>query len=549
MSRSYISLVIFTLLLSCGRGGQAIVSLLCGIGHDQSSLTLGLNLDELAGLGLLQDDGGISNEDVKNFLNESLTGFVEEDVLRIKSVETAHPDDETDSVRFIQLSGSFSGGFGVAAQFLKGALSSAGLAGESVVDFLHDSFSVSAASQQFNFTKWLSQTQKPWERHHLRRESRLLTPQSDQWALLQTNYSGALDHLNTILNKGDGASDSEVIVAVLDTGVDKDHPDLQDILIEGYDAVGTDTGTDDENGHGTHCAGIIAAQAKTSDTSPEGVAAQRNIKIMPIKVLDSRGAGGFQAIEKGIRYAMRATPKPDVLSLSLGAGLEYGDLDEDTKKLSNELFKEAIEKYNMIVVVAAGNESCPLGGNCRDQNGIFPKSIAEYVVLPCMYEEVICVGASNPDETLADYSNYSAKKDASYRTKAHINAPGTDIYSTWPVELGSYKTISGTSMATPYVAGIAALFKSVRKDLNQQQFLEILQAGQVNPSDMVEKSEVGRLDLYKATVAFGINKSVGLGVEAPVGYQEPGVNPVTGPNKDNTGQNGANFNLWSAICQ
>ena len=278
-----------------------------------------------------------------------------------------------------------------------------------------------------------------------------------------------------------------------------------------------------------------------------GVATSKNVKIMPIKVLGKDGSGGFQSIEKGMRFAMRSNPKPDVLSLSLGVGLEYSDLDASAKTLVNELFRRAIEDHNMIVVVAAGNEACPLGAVCKDQGGIFPKTISEYIVLPCLYEGVICVGASSPDESLANYSNFSGKVEKSYRSTAHINAPGTDIYSTWPVELGSYKTISGTSMATPYVAGVAALFKSVKKDLTQDEFLRIIQSGQVNPEAMVEKSEVGRLDLYKATVALGTDTDLGLGVPAPDGYTEPAVTPVEAPESGNS-SGSADFSLWSAIC-
>ena len=338
------------------------------------------------------------------------------------------------------------------------------------------------------------------------------------------------------------------MVAVLDTGVDAEHPDLQDILIEGYDAVGESNGTDDTNGHGTHCAGIIASQVKTEGTSPVGVASSANVKIMPIKVLGADGSGGFQAIEKGLRYAMRADPKPDVLSLSLGAGLDYADMDDDARQMVNSLFDLAINEHNMIVVVAAGNENCPLGGSCRDSQGVFPKVISEYIVLPCMYEGVICVGASDPEETLATYSNYSSQEERDYRVKAHVNAPGTNIYSTWPVESGSYKTISGTSMATPYVAGIAALFKSVKKDMTQADFLRVITEGQVLPEDMLAKSEVGRLDLYKSTVEFGSDSTLALGIDAPEGFSEPEVNPVSGPSSSESSSASAT-SLWSVLCQ
>ena len=181
-------------------------------------------------------------------------------------------------------------------------------------------------------------------------------PNTKQWALIQTDYNSALAHLAKIRAENGDSTNKEVVVAVLDTGVDSEHPDLVDVLIEGYDAVGEANGTDDTNGHGTHCAGIIASQVKTADLSPLGVASSVSVKIMPIKVLDANGAGGFQAIEKGVRYAMRASLKPDVLSLSLGASLDYSDFDDDKKTMVNQLFKDAIAD-GIIVVAAAGNEA------------------------------------------------------------------------------------------------------------------------------------------------------------------------------------------------
>ncbi len=103
-------------------------------------------------------------------------------------------------------------------------------------------------------------------------------------------------------------------MAVLDTGVDLEHPDLKSILVPGYDAVDSGSGTQDENGHGTHCAGIIAAQKNSSD-SALGVAAMAGVKIMPIKVLGGDGSGGFQAIEKGILWAIEHGAH--VISMSL----------------------------------------------------------------------------------------------------------------------------------------------------------------------------------------------------------------------------------------
>ncbi len=115
--------------------------------------------------------------------------------------------------------------------------------------------------------------------------------------------------------------------------------------------------------------------------------------------------------------------------MSLGAGMEYKDMGGKTSVLRNKVVSDAIAG-GTVILVAAGNESCALGGNCSG-GGIIPKTFSEYIVVPCAQDGTICIGATSADETLASYSNYSSKKTADYRTHADINAPGTAIYSTW----------------------------------------------------------------------------------------------------------------------
>lgn len=540
------------MLWSCGKSNRGLSGLLCSLGHNQSALTVGLNLDLLRGLMLREDDSGISNEDLQTYLNDALSGLVSSNVLHVKTVSSINNNDR-DEVRFLQLGGSFAPGFGVATNFFKDLAGQLGLQEGSLFRFIQESYNVTAAvpnlSKPLRWEPWLrgqdSAGLQTFMGSSLRQNGFEGHPK--QWAYQQTQWQKALEYLEVLRSESQDASsaDNPVIVAIMDTGVDGDHPDLKDIMWhQGFDALDTDTGTHDENGHGTHCAGIVASQLTNPGTSPLGVAVPGHVRIMPIKVLDKNGAGGFQAIEKGLQWAIHhANPRPDVLSLSLGAGLEYQDLDENTRTLTHALIQEAIDK-NIIVVVAAGNEACPLGGSCRHRQGIFQKSFSEYTVLPCAYKGVICVGASDPSEDLAAYSNYSSKKaDAAYRTKADVNAPGTNIYSTWPTALGSYRTISGTSMATPYVAGIAALMKSVKRDLNQEEFLKIIQDSQIYPEAMQEKSEAGRVDLYQALVKFG---ETDLSAPPPTDYKEPVPTPVEDPEPANSGN--TVFDLWSAIC-
>ncbi|MFW7381800.1 MAG: S8 family peptidase [Oligoflexus sp.] len=544
------------MLWSCGKSNSGLGGLLCSIGHNKSAMTVGLNLDLIRQL-MLQDPGaGVSNEELQTFLNDVLDrANISPQLLKVDKVDSIQ-ESATDAVRFLELGGNFAAGFGVATKLIKEADQVLGLEEGSLFEFVQESYDVGAAVPHlskplsWNSGRGINQQQslEQFLSYHDLQSSSVAHP--DQWAYKQTQWQKAMTHLETLRAASSGAStsDNPVIVAIMDTGVDSEHPDLKDIMwSEGYDALGTSSGTHDENGHGTHCAGIVASQVKTPGTSPLGVAAAVDVRIMPIKVLDKDGSGGFQAIEKGLQWAIHhANSKPDVISMSLGAGLEFADLDENTKALSHTLIQEAIAQ-NIIVVVAAGNESCPLGGSCQHRQGIFPRSFNEYTVLPCAYQGVICVGASDPDESLAEYSNYSSKKSgATYRSKADVNAPGTNIYSTWPVDLGKYKTISGTSMATPYVAGIAALMKSVKRDLSQAEFLNIISESQVESDDILAKSEEGRLDLYQALVNFGNDNEAGLAVPPPSDYTPPEPTEVDDPAPSNSGTSFTD--LWSVMC-
>ena len=211
MERWLLSMFLIFTNLSCGKAGGDVAGLLCGIGNDTSALTVGLNLSELVGLGLVKNDA-IDNTTVKDFLNSSLTPLVSEDVLKVKTVETAHPDDNTDSVRFLTLSGTLAGSFGVASQYFKDALGSAGSTGASAFDFINESFSVSAAVLRMpEATPFIpifqsaSYFQKSLAGMKI---MQTLNPQADQWALEQTDYTNSLAHLTSIRNDGSGAEEN-----------------------------------------------------------------------------------------------------------------------------------------------------------------------------------------------------------------------------------------------------------------------------------------------------------------------------------------------------
>lgn len=208
---------------------------------------------------------------------------------------------------------------------------------------------------------------------------------------------------------------SSTIIAIIDTGVDLDHPDLKNKIVGGYDFVDNDTQADDQGGHGTHCAGIAAASVN-NDIGISGICA--NCSIMPIRVLRSDGSGPSSNVAKGIIYA--ADNGAQIISLSLG-----------TYSLSSTV-RDAVEyaaKKNALVIAAAGNNNT----NAPHYPAFLPQSIS--------------VGATDENDARSHYSNYGPWVD--------VAAPGDHILSTVPD--GSFAYKNGTSMATPFVAGLAGL--------------------------------------------------------------------------------------------
>lgn len=543
-SKLLVSSTIFSLCISCGgSGGDVLKSLLCGRGSThKSKMTVGLDLDSIRESLSLAQTETVSDDSVKGFLNSALEAVsIPTESFNVKSVKSVI---EGDTVRFLELGGAFGEAFGIASGYIKDAFAEA-----KGLDFVQESFGVRATTVDDIYRK--RKVTEFFEEY----APFLLTAESYhkyQWAYDQTNYSGAKVLYEKMLTKaGVDKNTNPVVVAVLDTGVDLNHPDLIDVLYKdsngkviGYDAI-EGKSVQDGNGHGTHCAGIIAAEKKSAN-SPEGVARMGNIKIMPVKVLGEGGSGGFQEIEKGVRWAV--DKGADVISMSLGAGLENKDVEKEKGKIINRVFSEAIDK-NTIVVVAAGNESCPLGGSCKG-TGLFSASFTSYTVLPCAYDGTICVGATNQDETLAEYSNFWSEKKEDYRTQADVNAPGTAIYSTWPTQLddrSGYKAISGTSMATPYVAGVAALIKTVVPNITQKEMKTILERSQAFSDDIKGKSNTGRVDLYTALQIVAKEK-LGMTEENPT--EPPAAKKVTSAPEQNAGGGSIDIvsALWGTVC-
>jgi thermitase len=218
---------------------------------------------------------------------------------------------------------------------------------------------------------------------------------------------------------------SGVTIAIIDTGVDLAHPDLQTNLLSGYDFWDYDTVPQDGNGHGTNVAGIAAAAL--NGVGVAGVAP--TAKILPVRVLNNQGLGYISDIADGITYA---ADRAQVLNLSLG-----GTISSTT--LLNAINYAANTKGRLVVAAA---------GNCGDSNYPYNGCTSQnQPIYPAAYPNVMAVAATTSSDTRASFSNVGSYVD--------IAAPGYNIYNTYYGN--SYTYESGTSQATPHVSGLAAL--------------------------------------------------------------------------------------------
>lgn len=242
------------------------------------------------------------------------------------------------------------------------------------------------------------------------------------------------------ITKGRGAT-----VAILDTGIDAKHPEFRGRTIPQRDFTGSATGTVDIVGHGTHCAGIVGMGE--NGVGYVGVAPES--QLVAAKVLGDDGSGQFDWLAPAIRWAVEEQ-HAHVISLSLGA-YDPRPVEAFYPELRDVL--RNVTQRGVIVVAAAGNDHP-----------------ARPVGYPGLFPEVICVAASKPDRTVAPFSSRGP------RGAVDVAAPGQDIVSCIPGN--RYAEWDGTSMATPMVAGVAALYVARCKDLgrkpSQEEFVSIL---------------------------------------------------------------------------
>ena len=225
----------------------------------------------------------------------------------------------------------------------------------------------------------------------------------------------------------------DTVIAVVDTGVDLDHPDLRKRLTNGYNVIEDNDFPDDDNGHGTHVSGIIASETNNR----EGVAGITWYnKIMPIKAVGVEGYGTSFDIAKGIIWAV--DHGADVINMSLG--------NYQTSSLLEEAIHYAYDQ-NVVLIAAAGND-----------NTSRPS-------FPAAYPQVLSVAAIDYTGGRASFSNYGEYID--------VTAPGYQIASTYFNQ--QYASLSGTSMASPHVAGLAGLILSVNPNLKNRDVMDIIE--------------------------------------------------------------------------
>ena len=221
-----------------------------------------------------------------------------------------------------------------------------------------------------------------------------------------------------------GTTTGEAVrVAIVDTGIDATHPDLDANVVGGYSAVDYTASWADDDGHGTHVAGTVAAESDGNGV----VGAAPDADLLGVKVLDYNGSGTVADVIEGIEWCVGNGV--DVINMSLSTGTYYQSLDEAI---------QAAHAAGIVVVAAAGN-SGPGEGTVR---------------YPAKFANVLAVSATDSDDSLASFSSRGPEVD--------LAAPGVGIESTyWHRRRGSiYRDLDGTSMAAPHVSGVAALVLS-----------------------------------------------------------------------------------------
>ncbi len=310
-----------------------------------------------------------------------------------------------------------------------------------------------------------------------------------QWGMSKINMPAAWD-----ITEGS----SDIIIAIVDTGIDLDHPDFSctvssgaNKLTSGYDFYNNDSNPDDDNNHGTHVAGI--AGACTNNTI--GVAgAAPNVRLMPVKVLNYAGSGNYSDVASGVIYAADNGAK--IINLSLGGSSANSTLENAVNYATNT--------KGALVIAAAGN--CAQGGGTC--SGVNP------IMYPAAYSGAVAVAATDSNDNWAYYSEY--------HSYVEVAAPGgllaKQIRSTI---IGNYGDKYGTSMATPHVAGLAALIWTMNSGMTHSEVRQILQStaddlGAVGKDDYFGYGRVNAQRALELFTSIGLLDTSGQEITPPI---------------------------------
>jgi thermitase len=277
-------------------------------------------------------------------------------------------------------------------------------------------------------------------------------------------------------------------VAILDTGIDTGHPDLKANIYKsedkpnnnkdddkngyvddtyGWSAIAGKGSGEDDNGHGSHVAGIVAGRGN-NDTGVSGVC--WSTKLLPVKFMNSKGKGSTSKAIAGIEYAVKQGIK--IINCSFGSSSSSSSLHDAV---------DYAQDHNALLVVAAGNDSENI-----DKHPLYPASYTD--------SNILAVAASTSDDTLADFSNFGS-------TGVDVAAPGDSIYSTYLD--GGYRVLSGTSMAAPYASGVAALLRKQEPDATYGNLRYAIRHKVDKPPALENKVAYdGRLNAEKALAAI-----------------------------------------------
>jgi subtilisin family serine protease len=296
----------------------------------------------------------------------------------------------------------------------------------------------------------------------------------------------------------------DVDVAVIDTGIDLQHPDLN--VSGGVNCTGSPfnnqcvTGGDDDHYHGTHVAGIIGAL----DNSFGVAGGAPGARLWAVKVLNSRGSGYSSWIIAGIDWVAQNAATLEVANMSLG-GSGFSQAEYDA-------IQGAVNKGIAFAVAAGNSDDNALNYSpAAFDNVLTVSALADFNGLPGGGAAATC--RNDVDDTLADFSNWGTAVD--------IAAPGVCILSTFPLEKGEYGTISGTSMASPYAAGALALLASANKPANATAvgnlYSQVVNAGNLNwTDDSGDGIKERLLDVSKSSIFAPVMVAGGGSNTAPV---------------------------------